>query len=465
MRQAALNQFLALCCLAALCAQPAAAAGQPELARAEVAFSSGLVAFQEGRDAEALELFSAAARLDDGDGNFKYWRGLTLLRLGRAPEAAAELEACLRASKPPQIDAARVRADLAAARQRAGAPAEGAATGPAALPPEWRFDRRPIDDRGAWEGTFDAGVAEDSNPNLLAANLDLPTPEGKLVRGAQRDFLGNLGLRLNWFPLHDRTGWSLAAGLEAAQSLHSDFSYLDLGQARAVVQLATGQDPRGVLQGPLGGTRVPFGERGFSTLLQAAASYYTLNEKAYLHTWDGAASFIVPEAQATATRLDFVFSDRSFAHQPLADTRRTGQDLSVGLAQTFYLGRSDRTFTLGARGIDRRAHPAYAARALAGDAAVELPLGLRWSALAEAEVRRDRYRDAASNLFQLFGPARRDTTRGGSLSLRWAPSPRWRWTLRGAYGERTSNVDLGAGLPDLGYRRLVLGLGGSWSLR
>jgi hypothetical protein len=469
-------QALVLCLLAALRAWPAAGA-PPRLAEAEMAFSAGLEAFQEGRDAEALELFTAAEKLDGDDGNFHYWRGLTLLRVGRAPEAVAELEACQRARRPAQIDPARMRADLDLARRGAGAgppapraeaapaPPVGAEPGRAGLPPEWRFERRPIDDRGAWEGTVEAGVAEDSNPNLLADNLDLPTPEGKLVRGARRDTLGNLGLRLAWYPLHDRAGWSLAAGLEAAQSLHRDFTYLDLGQVRAVVQAATGQDPRGVLQGALGGTRVPFGERRFSTLWQAAASYYTLNGATWLHTWDGAASFILPEARATATRLELAVSSRSFASQRLADERRTGQDLTVGLAQTFYLGRGDRTLTVGARGIDRRAHPAFAARALAGDAVVELPLALGWSAIAEGELRRDRYRSSQSNLFMLFGPARRDTTRRGSLSLAWAASPRWRWTARGTYGERTSNVDLGPGLPDLGYRRLVLGLGGSWILR
>jgi hypothetical protein len=490
MRTSASIRVFVLCSAAALCAWPAAglpaviaeaavaaaaaaspaatssdAGGKSQLAAAEVAFSAGLVAFQEGRDDEALELFSQAARLDGDDGNFRYWRGLTLLRMGRVREARVELEACRHARRPPQVDPARLRADLDLARR-------GAEAGAAAPPPEWRFERRPIDDRGAWEGTVEAGVAEDSNPNLLSRDFDLAatTPDGKPVRGAQHDLLGNLGLRLGWYPLHGHGGCScsLAAGLEAAQSLHRDFSYLDLGQVRGVVQLAAGQDPRGVLQGPLGGTRVPFGARRVSLLLQAAASYTTLNGAAYLRTGDGALSVRLAEAQAAATRLDLVFSGRSFAPaQPLADERRTGQDLSLGLAQTFYLGRGDRTLTLGARGIDRRAHPAYAARALAADALVELPLALRWSAVAEAEWRRDRFRSSASNLFSPFaGPPRRDTTRRGALALVWAAAPRWRWTLRGSYGERTSNVVVPlAGLPDLGYRRLVLGLGGSWSLR
>ena len=46
----------------------------------------------------------------------------------------------------------------------------------------------------------------------------------------------------------------------------------------------------------------------------------------------------------------------------------------------------------------------------------------------------------------------------------WAATHRLRWTARTSYTRRRSNVELGDGLPDLGYRRLVVTAGLSWEL-
>jgi tetratricopeptide (TPR) repeat protein len=444
-------------------AQPASAEPAPGIAASEVAFAEGLTAFQLGRDEEALEKLTAAVRLDREAGSPRYWRGLVLLRLGRFREAAADFEASLAARRPPEVDRTRVLADLAAARRAADRGANGE------LPlPELQFDRLAIDDRGAWEASAGVAMAADSNPNLLAASLDLPAPEGKpsaLVRGAQSDGLADLGLRLAWYPRHDQAGWNPGVSVEAGQSLHHDFGYLNLGQAHAVIQLASGQDPQGFFAGSLGAARLPFGERRFSTLLQVGVSDYWLDGTGYLRSWEGAGAFSFPESAAAATRLDLGFSRRELANQPLVDQRRSGEDLSVGLGQRFFLGRADRSFGIAVKALDRRAERAFADRAGEASLTLALPLALGFSVLLEATGRRDRYRYPDSNLLVLLGPARRDTTWRGAATLAWSAAPRLVLALRGAYTSRTSNVDLGAALPDLGYRRLVVGVGASWALR
>jgi hypothetical protein len=483
MNQATLARVVVLSAVAALgllsagLAAAATAAEPAATAASEVAFAEGLMALQLGRDEEALEKLTAAVRLDPAAGSPRYWRGFVLLRLGRAQEAVADLEGSLAAKRPPEVDRARVLADLAAARRATasapGAPAAGSgpappgAGGEPALP-EWQFDRLAIDDRGAWEGSVGAVVAADSNPNLLADSLDLPTPEGKpapLVRGAQADGLADLGLRFAWFPRHDGVGWDPGVSVAAGQSLHHDFGYLDLGQAHAVVQLARGQDPQGFFAGPLGAARLPFGERSFSTLLQVGVSDYWLNGVGYLRSWEGAAAFSMPESAVAATRVDLGFSRREFGNQPLVDRRRSGEDLSVGLGQTFFLGRADRSLGVAVKALDRLADRTFADRAGEGSLTLALPVALGWSVLLEGAVRRDLYRYPDSNLLVLFGPPRQDTTWRGAAVLAWTAAPRLVWTLRGAYTSRRSNVDLGAGLPDLGYRRLVVGVGGAWALR
>ena len=44
----------------------------------------------------------------------------------------------------------------------------------------------------------------------------------------------------------------------------------------------------------------------------------------------------------------------------------------------------------------------------------------------------------------------------------WTVTPRLYWTAQGGYTRRRSNVELGEGLPGLGYRRLVVSTGLSW---
>src|SRR4051794_28917649 len=211
------------------------AAPVPRRAEAEVDLAEGLKALQEGDATAALDWLSKAAALDP---DAVPRRGLALLRQGRAREAAAEFEASLAASP-----------------------------------------REAVDDRGLWEGTAGLSAAADSNPNLLSNTLSVPAPGpgDPVVRGGDADGLGRVDLRLAVYPFHSGQGPDLGVTLETRRDLHSDFGYLDLGQARGTVQIAFGSDPRGFLDGPLGYARIAFGSGGrFTALFQAGGAVYRL---------------------------------------------------------------------------------------------------------------------------------------------------------------------------------------------
>jgi len=399
------------------------AAPVPRRAEAEVDLAEGLSALDRGDAAKAIEWLEKAAELDPEKGTPRFRQGIALLRQGRVPEAAAEIEASLAAFHP-------------------------------------------VDDRGLWDGTVGLSAAEDTNPNLLSKDLSVPAPGpgGKVVRGGDSDGLGRVDLRLGIYPFHAQEGPNLGVTLEAGRAFHFDFGYLDLGQARGVVQLAFGSDPQGSVQGPLGTARIPFDGSRFAALFQAGGAVYRLGSSPYLHTVEGGAAFSVHETPGTATLFDLGYADRRFSGSPLSDPRRNGQDLSLGLSQLFYFGGWNRALRLGARGVDRRAGPEFTGSFLEGNGELVWPLGLRLSTVLEGRVREDHYDRRESNLFHPAGPARRDTNLQTAATLLWAASDRLRWTLRGAFTRRNSNVDLGGRLPDLGYRRLVVTAGVSWEL-
>jgi hypothetical protein len=435
-------------------ARPAA-----RLAEAEVALAEGLAAFESGKNEEAAERFAESAGFDPDAGEPHYWRGLALLRLGRPREAAGELEASLAAWHPPEVERARVLSDLEAARR---AP-EG--QGVQVEMPEPLVESRPIDDRGAWEGIAGLSLASDSNPNLLSNELVLPPPsggKGGLIRGEEADTNARPAVSLGLYPFHDRSGPNLGMSVEVRRSFHQDFGFLDLGEAHGVVQLAFGSDPLGFLEGPLGHERVPFGSSRVSALLQVGGATYQVDSAAYLRTWDGAGSFLFLERPGTATRVDLGYSDREFARGGLADARRSGNDLSLQASQLFFFGRRDRYLRIGALDIDRQAGRPFAESIREGNAELALPFALRWTLHMEASVRKDDFDHPESNLFVGGGPVRNDTTRRGELTLIWAATDRLRLTARGTYVKRASNVDLGAGLPDLDYQRRIASIGLSW---
>jgi hypothetical protein len=437
----------------------AAAGPVSRLAEAEIALVDGLAAFEAGRNEEAAERFAESARFDPDAGEPRYWRGLALLRLGRPREAAGELEASLAARHPPEVDRARVLADLDAARRGT----EGTAV--AAETPEVRPSDRPIDDRGAWEGIAGLSLASDSNPNLLSNELILPPPgggRGGLIRGEQSDTTARPAVSLGFYPFHAGPGPDLGVSVEVRRSLHNDFGFLDLGEAHGLVQLAFGGDPLGFLEGPLGHERVPFGDGRFSALLQAGGTSYQVDGSPYLRTWEGAGSFTFHEVPATATRFDLAYANRQFSSGGLADERRSGNDLSLQASQLFFAGRRDRYLRIGFLGIARQAGRPFAESIREGNAELALPFALRWTVHLEASVRRDDFDHPESNLFVEGGPVRNDTTRRGALTLVWAATDRIRLTARGTYVKRSSNVDLGQGLPDLDYQRRIASVGLSW---
>jgi hypothetical protein len=456
MGQTTVLRTVFFCCLVAV-VRPSTAE-VPRLAAAEVAFTEGLLAFDAGRNEEAAERLAEAARLNPAEGGARYFLGLALLRLGQAREAAEEIAASFQARLPPEVDRERVLADLAAARKAAeGSPA-------AVEPPEWQPAPRAIDDRGLWEGTAGLSLALDSNPNLLSEDLGLQSPAGEVIRGEEGDEAAVLGARFGFYPFHAREA-RVSAGftLEAGQSLHLDFGVLDLGLARGTVQAAIGGDPLGFLEGPLGAVRVPFAGSRVTALFQAGGSSYQLDGSSYLSAWEGAASLTFNETPGTATRLDLLYSDLDFSDADLADERRSGEELSVRASQLFFLGRRDRFLRLGVLAGDREAGRPFSASIEEGSVELRWPLAVRWAAHAEGTIRRAEYDGSASNLFDPKGKAREDTTTRAAVTLSWAARDRLRWTARGVYLDRDSN--LGFEETFLDYRRTAVSIGLSWRIR
>ncbi|HEY2291519.1 MAG TPA: hypothetical protein VGM86_12535 [Thermoanaerobaculia bacterium] len=508
--------------LAAALTLSSLAAEEPghSLAMAEIAFAEGVQAFEDGADPVAAERFRESLQNDPRNGTPRYWLGLTLLRLGKAREAVQEIQAGLAAPRPAQVEPRRALADLGAAQLAAGdarAAAESLAKAlagknddapslyrygealrqlgrreegdaaiaravgidpalasgriPIAAPEPWS-ELPPIDRRPLWDGRLGIAFADDSNPNLLPEDLLLPIPgppPQKLVSGAKSDSVAGLDLRLGFQPIYQRDGWNVGASLDAGRSFHREIKYLDLGQAQASVHLAYGADPLGFLSGPLGSTQVPFGNSRYSVLLQGGASYYQLDGTTFLRTWDGAASLTLRPTSGTSTQLGLAFSDRAFSDRGLGNARRSGQDLILRLDESFYFTRHDRFLRLVALAGDRNAGRAFSASFVEGGADLALPLAPwwpRWSLQAAGSLRKDDFNHQESNLFNPSGPQRKDTTTRTTVALIWESSVQLRWTLRGAYVDRNSNVKLASSLSPalsaLDYTRTLVSLGVSW---
>ena len=216
----------------------------------------------------------------------------------------------------------------------------------------------------------------------------------------------------------------------------------------------------GYLEGSLGPARVPFGVSRLTALIQAGGATYQVDSTSYLQTWGGAASITFHELAATATRLDLGYEDREFSHSGLADARRSGKDLSVQARQLFFFGRRDRYARLGALAVDRQADRPFSESIREVNAELAWPFALRWTVHLEGGVRQDDFDHPESNLFRLAGgPVRNDRTRRTALTLIWAATDRLRLIARGTYVKRSSNVDLGDGLPDLDYQRKIAYVG------
>lgn len=437
--------------LAALSAPAASAEG---LADSLVAFAEGAEALEHGDSAAAVDRLREAVRLAPDDGSSHYALGLALLGAGRAADAAAELSAALAARQPPAADRAEVESALALARHAAASGEKAAVPAPA-----WREEAIAFDQRPVWSGRVAGSVESDSNPNLLSEALRLPDGHGKLVDGRDRDALAGLDLRVDAVPVYDRAGWTLGLGLTGDRSAHRDFGFLDLSELGGTIQLARGADPRGWVDGPLGPARVPIGGDRASLVFQGGAEQWWLGSDTYLRTLGGGIGATLRESRAVATGIDLDYLDRRFSG---IYAGRSGRDASLALHQLFFFGRTDRYLRLSAIGTDRSAGRPFAERETAGEAELALPLGLRWSLLLSGGYTRASFDHPESNLFTPLGPAREDRISEGSAALSWAATARLSLTARAVYTHRSSNVDLGDALPDLGYRRTELALGASW---
>jgi hypothetical protein len=423
-----------------------------------VAFAEGVEAYEGGDFGVAVERLGEAVRLAPEDGSARYWLGLALLQTGKADEAVREIEAALAAPEPPAIERGEGEATLAKAR----AATQG---GPnAAVPelptPDWSGFDIGYDRRAGLSGSLEIAATADSNPNLLSRETVLPDGSGGSISGRSKDKVGDLDLRLAYVPAATPGGWTIGLGLDAGASKYQDFDALDTTTASGRVSFTRGADPRGYLIGPLGPAETPFGGTRTSFVVQAGGSAVGLDGESYLRAADVGLGWTLRESNATATSIDLGYSDRSFSG---ASKGRSGNDLSAGLHQTFFLGRADRSLRLGATATNRSAGRRFASERRTAEIALALPIGARCGLSLAGSFLNERFDHPESNLFASFGPPREDDTTRGAAALIWSLSAKLRLAARAAFARRTSNVDLGSGLPDLDYRRTELGLSAAWT--
>jgi tetratricopeptide (TPR) repeat protein len=490
-----------------------AAAGAQELTLFEIAFAEGIWAFSQGDAPEAVAHFQEALHLRPDDGFARYMLGLSYLGLEMPREAAAEIAASLGAEEPPPVSRSRVLADLGAAQLTAGdvqaaivsleealkergsdavalhhyaralemagrreeaeaaraqARAIDSSLDPEDLPittPKVVVQAPATEELPRLEGTVSLTAAHDSNPNLLSEEILLPIPSSdtELVDGTRSDSVANTDLRVSFRPVLPLGGWRLAVNLRGGGSFHQELNYLDLVGAGVVVHLARGGDRGGFLEGPLGFARVDQGAGRQSLLVQGGVSEFLLDGASYLRTLDAAAAVTFSPSEANATRLELQFQDRSYSRHPLADPRRSGQEVRIGVRQYRFFGEHGGYVALGAVAADRNAGRAFDRSLLEGEIEASFPITSKWTLGLTGAVSEEDFDDPASNLLAIEGEARQDSTWRVGADLSFALTDRLSLVVRGTYTERDSNIDLGEALPDLDYRRTTLSTGLSWA--
>jgi len=443
---------------------PARTARAAELAAAAVDFAFGVLAYDQGDVAEAARLFEQAAHENDRDGTTLHWLGLTYLRLGRTREAVRKLEESLKAPERPEAGREQVRADLEKARALLQGKEDPSLALKPPQPPQFALPFRAPGEAPFWELRLSGRASHDSNPSLLAEGLDLATPSGARVQGGTADGFADLGLRAEVHPFYGRRGWSLGLAASADRSVYRDLKEFDLGLASGLVQLAWGRDPLGLLTGPLGYARVPYGNGRFALLLQAGGTDARLGGDPYLRSAEGALAVLVRESPQTVTRLDLDAVDRTYSHDAADATRQSGRETSIGVSQLLFFGRRDFALRLGLAAGNRTAGRALAATSRTALAQASIPLSNRLSLFAAGERREDRFAHPDSNLFRPGGPARNDVTWRFTAALSLRLLDRLYWTVRGSYARRSSNADVTPGVPLFDYRRTVLSTGFDWFL-
>ena len=430
--------------------------GQPvSTAGYGVAFTHGVLAFQEGRDEDAAVLFQEAILQDPREGTARHWLGLTFLRLGDREKAVAELKASLRAERPPEAGRQRVRADLELAR-RSPPSAKGSI-----LAPGGAVELPRLDATARWQGWFGIQAVRDSNPGLVPG--DLPFPVFGLSKPVS-DSAAQVDLGLEYQPFQGRHGWSLGLGFEGSHSVHQDLDDLDLSLACGTVSLAWGNGGLGFLRGPLGSVAVPYGNGRLSALLQGSGARVWLGGDSYLDLLEGAASLGLRESSWTATRLDLEVQDRGF-EPVVTDFFRGGRETSLGVSQSFSLGRPDRYVRLGVRAGEVSGTLGADARVREALAELAVPLSARWGFYLSGSRIEEKFDHPQSNVVLPSGPARDDKLWRAAAATAYQLTHRMQWMARASWGERDSNVEQSPGVSLLDYRRTIVSTGVGWSFR
>jgi hypothetical protein len=180
---------------------------------------------------------------------------------------------------------------------------------------------------------------------------------------------------------------------------------------------------------------------------------------------DAGAFLTFSPTQADTTRLEIRVLDRGYdADHRLADPRRDGEEVRIGLRQVRFLAGREHYVSLGIAWADRRADPQFERTLREGEIRAVLPVGWRWELDLSGWLTKEDFGDISSNVFNpTKGPARNDRTWGASAVLSYDLTESLQALVRGTYSTRDSNVGLGEGRPGLDYRRSILGTGVVWN--
>jgi len=447
--------------LAALLAAAGAVRVEAGSTAAQVVFTEGVLAFDEGDNEAAARLFAEAVENDPDQATFLHWLGLAELRLGRAAEAVAHFEASLKARCAPAAGRARVKADLRRAREAlaAGAGAPLAVEAPA-YRPEWLC----LEEPPLWQGRIGLASGWDSNPEMVTEERPFTLP-GEISPGeVPSDAATYLDLEAGLHPRSGRRRSRLGLDVFGHQSKYQEEDALDLTFLQGVTSLSWGDDPRGALEGPQGVLPVPAGPGRTALLVQAGGSRAWLAGDFYRGTVDLAASLFIHATTTATTRIGVLWSDQDFSGESSTQHRPSGEELLGSLDQWIFFGRPDRLLRLGAAAGRYDSSPAFERTFRAVSAEAILPLATRWTLQLTGEMSDDDYKNPESSLLgDPLAPPRQDTTWSTAAAVFWHATGRLTWNLRTSYARRTSNVEVPpSGAPLLDYERTTVSLGAQW---
>ena len=399
-------------------------AAEKSTAVAEVALTHAMLALEDGDTARAVQLLELAVRFDPENGPARHW-----LEVARARDAQTSPAAGVGVPLPEDL----------------------VFTWPVIRPPRW-------------ESRLGLEVGRDSNPELLPDDLAPGLPLTAGPARATADEAASLALHVANNIFQDRRGWSLGWSATGFRSLHRNLGDLDLELLEAAASVAWGADQRGYAEGPLGLVRVPARPGRLTVVLQAGGSYARVGGDPYLRSAAAGGSLWIRDSNSEATRLDLEIRDRSYDGDGPPPFQRSGTEVSLAASQIFFVGGDDRFLRLGAAAGQWTAGRAFAGSSLEGIAEITAPLPGGWTLFLQGARRADRFAQPESNLGDPFsGTARRDATWRALASLERPLTDRLRFTVRGMWVERGSNIDLPPGFPLFDYRRTLLATGLVWT--